>query len=148
MQTDDRIDFECVLGETLTPDQARRQYERADLLVDQLLAGWSGALAVELMALGKPVICYLREGDLRFLPAAMRADLPLIHAQPATIYDVLKQWLTAGRNDLAARGKQSRQYVERWHDPQKIAVRLAEAYRGIVKSECRSTKSETNPKHE
>src|SRR6058998_2007963 len=48
--------------------------ETADLLVDQLLTGWYGAVAVEMMALGKPVVCYLREDDLKFIDSRMRAD--------------------------------------------------------------------------
>ena len=31
-------------------------YAQADLVVDQVLIGWYGALAVETMAMGKPVI--------------------------------------------------------------------------------------------
>ncbi|NDJ63030.1 MAG: glycosyltransferase family 4 protein, partial [Chloroflexi bacterium] len=81
--------IEFVLVEKMSREEARRHYERADLLIDQLLAGWYGGLAVELMALGKPVICYIREEDLRFIPAEMRAEMPIINATPATLYEVL-----------------------------------------------------------
>jgi hypothetical protein len=65
----------------MSNEAARRIYEKADLLVDQLLAGWYGGVAVEFMALGKPVVCYLRESDLRFLPEAMRRQIPIIRAE-------------------------------------------------------------------
>lgn len=58
------VAFEFVLVEKLSNTEARKLYERADLVVDQLLAGWYGGFAVEAMALGKPVICYLRDSDL------------------------------------------------------------------------------------
>ena len=124
----DRLDFEFVLVEGLSHAEARRLYERADLLVDQLLCGWYGGLAVELMALGKPVVCYVRVCDLKFLPPGMRDDLPLISATPSTVYDVLKHWLTAGRGGLPEAGRRSRAYVERWHDPLKVAARVKKDY--------------------
>ena len=77
--------LELLLVEKLSHAEARRVYERADLLVDQLLAGWYGGLAVELMALGKPVVCYIRESDLKFIPPQMQQDLPIINARPMRI---------------------------------------------------------------
>lgn len=121
------IPFEFVLVEGLQHGEAMKLYARSDLLVDQLLAGWYGGLAVELMALGKPVIAYLREADLGFLPPAMRDALPVINATPQSIYEVLKEWLTVRRNELPVRGAQSRKYVETWHDP----IRIAESLKGV-----------------
>jgi glycosyltransferase involved in cell wall biosynthesis len=100
-------------------------------LVDQLLAGWYGGLAVELMALGKPVISYIRQNDLTFIPDQMRQALPIINATPQTIYAVLKEWLTVRRGELPRYGEISRAYVERWHDPRRIAQRLKEEYEAI-----------------
>jgi glycosyltransferase involved in cell wall biosynthesis len=128
------VPFEFELVENLSHEEARRRYVRADLVIDQLLAGWYGGLAVEAMALGKPVIAYLREGDLGFLPPGMRQDLPLIHATPASIRDVLRSWLTTRRNALPNRGSASRAFVERWHDARAIARMLADDYAAILVS--------------
>jgi glycosyltransferase involved in cell wall biosynthesis len=134
----DRLDFEFVLVEGLPHSEVRRLYERADLLVDQLLCGWYGGLAVELMALAKPVVCYIREGDLKFIHAEMRRDLPIINATPASVYEVLKEWLTVRRGELAEVGRRSRAFVERWHDPLKIAARLKADYEAILASKRRA----------
>ena len=83
------------------------------------------------MALGKPVICYLREGDLRFIPEQMRGELPIINATPATIYAVLKRWLTTQKHALPQVGLQSRHFAERWHDPLKIAEKLRKDYESL-----------------
>lgn len=122
------VRFEFVLIEGMPHGEAMRLYARADLLVDQLLTGWYGGLAVELMALGKPVLAYIRDADTGFLPPAMRASLPMINVAPPTIYAVLKEWLTSRRGELAALGARSRQFVEAWHDPLKIAAGLKAAY--------------------
>lgn len=126
------VPFELVLVEGLSHAEVRALYERADLLIDQLLCGWYGGLATELMALGKPVICYLREGDLGFLPEAMRQELPLIQADPNSIERVLREWLTTRRQSLPERGRQSRAFVERWHDPGKVAAMLKADYEELA----------------
>jgi hypothetical protein len=122
------IRFELDVVEGVSQAEARTRYERADLIVDQLLAGWYGGLAVEAMALGRPTISYLREPDLHFIPAEMRAELPIIPATPTTIRHVLRDWLTGQRDALAEVGRRSRQFVERWHDPMSIAGRLKADY--------------------
>ena len=132
LRAEGEVDFEFVLVEGLSHAEARRLYERADLLIDQLLCGWYGGLAVEFMALGKPVICYVREQDLKYIPPQMKHDLPIINAHPANIYDVLKEWLTASRNRLPALGRQSRAFVEKWHDPLGVAARLKRDYEDIL----------------
>lgn len=131
---DEGIGLNFILVEGLTRSQARRIYERADLLIDQLLCGWYGGLAVELMALGKPVLCYIRKSDLKFIPEQMQTDLPIIEATPSTIYDVLKQWLTVRKNELSHVGRRGRAYVEKWHDPLKIAAQLKSEYEAVMAS--------------
>ena len=126
------VDF--VLLEGKTRKEARRLFERADLLVDQLILGWYGGIAVELMALGKPVVCHIRESDMGVLPAEMRAELPIIRATTETVYDVLKEWVTERRSELPEVGRRGRAYVERWHDPVKIAEGLKSVYAEIASS--------------
>lgn len=122
------VPFRFELIEGLTRDDARRLYERADLLVDQLLVGWYGGLAVELMALGRPVVAYLRPRDLGYLPPDMRRDLPVVSATPGDVTEVLRGLLTGGRGHLRQLGQESRRYVERWHDPARLAAQTAAAY--------------------
>ena len=127
------VPFDLELIENLPHAEARQRYREADLVVDQLLAGWYGGFAIEAMALGKPVIAYLRESDLHVLPRKMREELPVIDATPATFYDVLRDWLTARRHALPERGRASRAYVERWHDARIIAKRLIGDYEAILR---------------
>jgi glycosyltransferase involved in cell wall biosynthesis len=124
------IDFRLVENHTWA--EARRLYQQADVLIDQLLLGWYGGLAVELMALGKPVICHLRQEDFGVLPEEMRCQLPLINATPESLYRVLKEWLTVRRAELPEVGRRGRQFVERWHDPRSIARQMIADYQRIA----------------
>jgi hypothetical protein len=138
----DGIPVDFVLVEDLPHQEARRAYGRADLVIDQLLAGWYGGFAVEAMALAKPVICYIREDDLAYIPAEMRAHLPIINATPDSIYSVLKRWLTASPGELRERGLESRRYVERWHDPIRVVSRLVGDYQRIAMKKSGKAKSQ------
>jgi hypothetical protein len=118
------ISVELDLVEGVPHDQVRALYNRADILVEQLLCGWYGGLAVELMALAKPVITYIRTDDLQFIPPEMDRDLPIINARPESLYDVIKKLVTVDRDSILDIGRRSRAYVEKWHDPLKIAASL------------------------
>jgi hypothetical protein len=133
----DGVEFELALVEGMTRAAARATYERADLLVDQVLDGWYGGVAVELMALGKPVAAYLRAEDLERLPAAMRDDLPVIALEPDGLAASLRPWLTSRRLELPEVGRRSRAYVERWHDPLELARRTRSAYEAALRSRTR-----------
>lgn len=118
------FNFDLVLIEGVNNTKAKEIYKTVDIIVDQLFAGWYGGLAVELMALGKPVIAYIREEDMHFLPEKMRIDLPIIQAEPSTIRQVLEKILRMPRSELLEIAHRSRSYVEKWHDPMQIAQRI------------------------
>ena len=81
-------------------------------------------LALEVMALGKPVIVYIREEDLKFIPEGMKADLPFFKTTPDDIELTIKYVLELPRQNLLEIAKKSRDFVERWHNPLKIAERI------------------------
>ena len=126
------LGFELRLVEGQNHAEARKIYAESDILVDQLHAGFYGSLAVELMALAKPVVCYLREGDMKFLPAGMRAELPVVNATPESLEDVMRDLLGGERHRLTEIGARSRSFVERWHDPVRIARDVASDYQAAA----------------
>lgn len=125
--------FETLIIENMTHAEARKIYETADVFIDQLYAGWYGGLAVEAMALGKPVMVYIRESDLIHIPEEMRQDLPFIQVTPYNILEKLREVLSMSREELLVKGRKSRAFVEKWHDPQKIAHRLKNDYENALR---------------
>jgi hypothetical protein len=122
----DRFDFELMLIENLPHAEAMKLYRSADMAIDQVLAGWYGGFAVELMAMGKPVAAYIREEDRRFVPAAMWEEMPILRLDPRTLDEDLARIL-ADPVRLVTLGEQSRRYALRWHNP----VRTARVLTGI-----------------
>lgn len=116
---------ELMLVEGVPHDRVKPLYEKAAIVVDQVLMGWYCLLAVEGMALEKPVLSYIRD-DLR----DCQPDLPIIDTSPSDIYDHLKTLVEnpALRRDLGARG---RDYVERVHDVKVIAKQLIDLYESV-----------------
>jgi glycosyltransferase involved in cell wall biosynthesis len=125
---DEGIPFDFELVEGKTHAEAMERYRQADLMIDQLLLGWYGGVAVECMALGVPVVSYVRPWDLQQTPNAMQAELPVIGADQHSVYSVLKEWLTVRRAELPEVGRRSRKFVETWHNPKAIARQVADDY--------------------
>lgn len=117
--------FRFQLVEGLSNAEARRALERADIVVDQLRIGWYGVLAVEAMALGKPVVVYIRPDLLGTLPA----DVPIANATPDTLEEVLVPLVAdpVRRKELGIR---AREYCEQVHDSMKVAEQLVPLYLG------------------
>ena len=115
------IDYVEVEG--LSHSQALEVYRSADLIVDQLCSGGYGVFAAEAMSLAKPVVCYL----LPEIEATYPPDMPIINANPATLKEVLAEWMDRPR-ERHERGLASRAYAERVHDHRVVARRLLDVY--------------------
>lgn len=116
--------IELVLIENVPHDEAMGLYRSVDIFVDQLFAGWYGAVAVEVMALGKPVIAYIRSADLSFVEPKMAGELPLISCEPSNLERLLSEFAGLEKKELAKIGRDSRRFVESWHNPKQIAAEL------------------------
>lgn len=101
-------------------------YQQADLFIDQMCIGSFGVISLEAMALGKPVVCYIRDGLMDSYPEG----LPIINADPDTLLSALAT-LIEQPNALHDIGIQSRRYVEQHHDARKIARQLKKIYRDL-----------------
>lgn len=114
------------LVEGVSREVALERLARADLLVDQLMLGWYGTVAVEAMALGRPAMAYIREDEQEDNPFG--ASLPIVRTTPATLVDDLRA-LVADRARLRDLGAAGRAFVEQHHDPVSVA---RQALGGIV----------------
>ena len=69
------VPVELFLVEGMSYEEALYISANADIIVDQLLIGSYGQYSVEMMALGKPVICYIRNDLIKHYPPG----LPIIN---------------------------------------------------------------------
>jgi hypothetical protein len=117
------LDFELRLVENVSHAEAVKIYREADIIVDQLRIGWYGVLAVEGMALGKPVIAYIRED----LWQKQKDVLPIVNANPITIKERLRDLIVSPdlRHALA---RASRDYFLATHSASNVAKLLSREY--------------------
>ena len=64
--------------EGLHHDEAFERYRDADIVVDQLNAGWYGLFAIECMALGKPVVTFLHDEAVARTEEAFGTRVPIV----------------------------------------------------------------------
>jgi glycosyltransferase involved in cell wall biosynthesis len=122
------FEFELILVQGKTNAEALEIYRSADIAIDQVLTGWYGGVSVELMAMGKPVLCYLREADLKFVPEEMLAELPIKPIRPDYLIEDIAKVLEK-QCEWLQWGMASRRFVERWHNPAIIANAMIDAYK-------------------
>lgn len=120
-------EFDFILVENMSYEAAKRIYEIADVIVDQLHIGAHGVLSLEAMAYGKPVICYIKEDLIEKYPSS----LPIINTTPDDIYFVLKNLITNPSQRFQA-GIEGRKYVEKHHNSIIIANQLVDLYQKLL----------------
>jgi glycosyltransferase involved in cell wall biosynthesis len=121
------LDADLEIVEGLHHDEAFDRYRNADIVVDQLNAGWYGLFAIECMALGKPVVTFLREESVRRTEDAYETSVPIVSATSETLRERLRP-LVADAAERRRLGAASRAYVELVHDQERITDRLLDIY--------------------
>ncbi len=125
-QLEKRHHFKFLLLHKMTNQEVKESLRKADIVVDQLLLGAHGIFSVEAMALGKPVLCYIRDDLVEKYPA----DLPIVNANPDTIESELEKLLVDPQLRAEIGGK-SRRFAERYHDSRAIGQKLIKLYTSL-----------------
>jgi glycosyltransferase involved in cell wall biosynthesis len=126
----EQLPVELEIVEGLHHDEARKRYRAADIVVDQLNAGWYGLFAIEAMALGKPVLTFLHDEAVRRTEEAFGVPVPIVRATKETLVDDLRP-LVESAEERRRVGAASRAYVERVHDVDQVADRLLALYTAL-----------------
>lgn len=119
------FDFEFLLLHDMKREDVLKIIQKADIFLDQIILGSYGMATMEALAFGKPVMCYLLP---EVFEAGLPAECPIVNTNP----DNLKEQLIKLINNPHLRnsiGRQSREYVEKYHDANKIATQLVDIYK-------------------
>ena len=126
----EQLPVELEIVEGLHHDEARRRYENADIVVDQLNAGWYGVFAIEAMALGKPVVTFLHDEAVRRTQEAFGHEVPIVSASKETLVERLRPLVESGEERLRV-GAAGRAYAEHVHDLERVTDRLLALYAAL-----------------
>ena len=126
------LDVELRIVEGLRHDEALARYRDADIVVDQLNAGWYGLFAIECMAMGKPVVTFLHEEAARRTEDAYGLPVPIVNASSETLRDRLEELVEMGPSARGEIGRASREYVEQVHDLDRVTDALVDLYATVA----------------
>jgi hypothetical protein len=119
------FDFQLIQG--VSRHEALQIVQKADIFLDQFVLGDHGMAALEAMALGKPVVCYIKPSMVgKYAP-----DCPIVNANQDNLREVLESLLNKGRVRHEI-GRESRTYVEKYHDAAVLAHKLVEIYKEMM----------------
>lgn len=116
------IEFKLVYHMPLEKSMAI--YKKADLFIDQLRVGNCGQTALEAMALGKPVICWISD----YMKERYPKELPVIIAHPDNLKERLL-FILKNKDMLKGIGLQGRKYVEKYHSIDKEIKKIIRLYK-------------------
>jgi glycosyltransferase involved in cell wall biosynthesis len=116
------LELELILLEGVPNYEIRRAMEDVDLVADQFVIGWYGMFAVEAMAMGKPVLCYLRADLIElYVKAGMviEDEIPLINTDLPDIASRIR-WAYDNREELRIIGKKGREFVQKYNSTERV----------------------------
>ena len=111
------FNVELVIIEKVSNDEIRKIMAEVDIVADQLIVGWYAMFAIEAMAMGKPVLCYLREDfeNLYMLSGLIeKGEIPIINCKPDTVKEIIRN-LIINKDGIPDIGRRSREYVIKHH---------------------------------
>jgi glycosyltransferase involved in cell wall biosynthesis len=118
------LSIELVLVEKIANDKALEIYRSADVIFDQCLMGNFGYFAIEAMALGKPVMCFIRDPKKYVLHSE---ECPIVNTHISSLKNDIRE-LVENRGQLKDIGKRGRKYVEKHFSLEAFAGRLKQVY--------------------
>lgn len=119
---------ELNMVEGVENSEVLEMYSRAHIAVDQLRIGWYGRFAVECMSVGTPVICYIREEDLKLVSTEMAQELPILNATEKNLTEVIRSSIELNSNQYEKLRKRTFDYVAKWHNAERIAQSIIPMY--------------------
>jgi glycosyltransferase involved in cell wall biosynthesis len=119
--------FEYIEITNMPKKDATEAVQKADIFLDQFIIGSYGLATCEALAMGKPVFCFIMPAVKELLPK----DCPIIDASLDSFEMELEKYLLNSelRRDT---GIKSRQYAEKYHDTDVIALQIEKIYQNLL----------------
>jgi hypothetical protein len=119
-----KYDFDFILLDKVSRQTVLNKMQHCDIFIDQIILGSYASAAIEAMAFGKPVIAYIMP---RVFQNGISEECPIINANPGNLREKLIELI---ENPILRHetGIKSRNYVEKYHEVNKLTRELLEIY--------------------
>lgn len=111
------VPVELKILEKMPNSEIHKAICEADIIADQLVIGWYAMFALEAMACGKPVLCYLKEEYVNlyeFAGLVEGNEIPVVNCTIQTVKDQIRK-LVLDRSLIEEIGAKSRKFAEKHH---------------------------------
>jgi len=109
------LNFEFTILENINHFELLETLKEYDLVIDQILVGWYGSIAVEALSKGIPVMAFLRKKDMKLLPKGMATDIPIINISKVNLNNKIIEFCKFTNKEKLALSKESKMFVQKWH---------------------------------
>lgn len=118
-------DFEFLLLHDMDREEVLSIMQKADIFIDQIILGSYGMAAMEAMAFGKPVMCYIMP---QVFEGGLSEECPIVNTNPDNLKEQLIKLITNPqlRYDISIK---SRAFAEKFHDMDKVSSQLLTIYK-------------------
>lgn len=106
------IKFMLLEGKTLA--ECQKLYPLSDIIVTDVITGWHGNTSIEAMAIGRPVITYLRPDIMTFHSYYAKGRIPVVSANPDNLAKAIER-LVKDKKLRDELGKKGREYATKFH---------------------------------
>lgn len=117
-------------GRRFDHDHMHALYQRADIVADEFGVGWFGYVALEGLAMERPVVSHVDEGVMRQLYPDSAS--PIRSAATSSDIAAELEWLNADVERRRAVGAAGRAWVSRQHSPEATSLRYVAAVNGLL----------------
>ncbi len=124
---DNGYPIEPIIIQKVHPSVIHTYFAKADIAIDQLLNGWYGSFACEMMALRIPVLCRIDP----YLKTLQNIDPPLVQVTPDMIYDELVK-LIENPSLREQIGQTEYEFTKEHHDYMKVGQDLIDLYDSLL----------------
>lgn len=125
----EELPIKFVLIEKKNFKQAQKIYREGDIFVTDVIGGWHGFTAIEAMAIGRPVVSYIRQVFYNAHKFYAK-DIPVVNAVPTTLTKVLKK-LVLDYELRKRTGLEGREYALKYHSLEFVGVLRSIVYEYI-----------------
>lgn len=122
-------DIELILIENLSRKEALNAYQIADLCIDQLYVGWYGGLAIEMLAMGIPVMSKI--DHYSHIDDTFQKSIPIINVDKDSLKDQIERVLSYSPDQINEIVEKGIEFVMEYHDPEKITKKIQGFYKYV-----------------
>jgi glycosyltransferase involved in cell wall biosynthesis len=127
------LSIDLKLVRNLSNSELLTEIRNSDLLIDQLLIGWYGGVAVEAMNMGVPVISFVNTESCAVIPELMNSTIPILNSSPKALERTIMDFYRSGLEVRKSISNSSVSFATKWHDPLRVASSTVETYSEITK---------------